>query len=103
MTQTCSKEKWEEEEKKIVKSMSKYKTSQHCETWHKSPCPNCAAVNWIFMNRKMEACKCHKCEKVFWISEEIYEDYKTSLVMGEVFDFDPKKVEDIFIGMEKPD
>jgi len=83
--------------------MSRYKIALDCEPWQKAICSNCNASNWILMTKNMEACKCHKCEKTFWISEKIYDDYKVSLVMGQVFDYTPKTIEDIFIGMEKPD
>jgi len=103
MGQRCSKEKWEAEEKKIIEEMSRHEIASECEPWEKSTCPHCNAQNWILMTRDMEACKCYKCEKTFWISEKIHEDYKINLIMGQVFDFESKKIESIFKGMEKPD
>ena len=102
MSQKCSKEKWELEEEKIEIGLSKYKISNNCENWYKATCPNCNTPNWILMSRDMEACECHKCNEAFWISQDIYDSHKTSLVMGKVFDHNSKLVEDIFIGMEKP-
>ncbi len=103
MSQTCSKEKWAEEEVKVINVMSCHKISSETEIWQKSICPDCNAQNWILMLSDMEACKCFKCEKTFWISEKIYEDYKTNLVMGQVFDYAPKTIESVFKGIEKPD
>ena len=55
--------------------MSRYKIALDCEPWQKAICSNCNASNWILMTKNMEACKCHKCEKTFWISEKIYDDF----------------------------
>ena len=82
--------------------MSCHEISSETEIWQKSECPACAASNWILMLSDMEACKCWNCQETFWISEKIYDDYKLSLVMAEVFNLTAYE-EYIFNGMENPD
>jgi ribosomal protein S27E len=102
MTKKCSNEKWKEEEQKIVNDLSRYQVSESCETWLKIKCPDCGSINWASMSVRYEACRCHKCKKIFWMSEKIYDDYKTELTMSIVFDFDANWLEDIFDGLEFP-
>jgi hypothetical protein len=96
-------EKWQEEDVKIALDLARYRVSGSCFSWKKSTCPDCGTYNWIDMTVGVESCKCFKCNKVFWISEKIYDDYKLSLVMARVFDFEAKEPEDTFYGMESPD
>lgn len=100
--ETCPPEKWEKEEKKIVADMSKYKISGSSFVWINSTCPDCGTVNWIDMAIDVEACECFKCKKTFWISYEIHEEFKTSLIMSEVFNTTARLSENIFLGMKKP-
>jgi len=103
MNQTCPPEKWEKEEDKIVEKMSKYPISNSSFNWTRSTCPNCGKENWIEMMKDPEACNCFKCKKTFWISEKIYEELKTSLVMANVFNLDDIRNEEFIIdGKEKP-
>lgn len=100
----CSKEKWEEQEDKIVEQMSKYPISGSSFIWISSTCHDCGRVNWIDMMVEVEACKCFNCQKTFWISEKIYEDHKTNLVMANVFNsVDIREEEWVYNGKEKPD
>jgi len=100
----CPKEKWEEQESKVTEEMSKYEVSGSSFTWIKSTCPDCGTVNWIDMLVEVEVCECHKCQKTFWISKKIYEDYKINLVMQKVFDSVPLEEEEWIIkGQVKPD
>lgn len=103
MGQTCPPEKWKEEEDKVVKDMSKYEISLSCEEWFKIICPSCNSHNWVKRTMRNEACKCFGCKNIFWISSQVYDNYKTELVMSKVFDYDAKAHESVFNGMEKPD
>jgi hypothetical protein len=98
----CSKEKWQEEEQNVINSLAKHSISEDCETWYKITCPDCGAVNWVNMYERFEACRCHKCPTIFWVSEKIYDDYKTELTMSIVFNSDANWIEDICDGLEKP-
>jgi ribosomal protein S27AE len=103
MDNTCPPEKWKEEEAKVIKEMSKYDISASSFSWINSTCPDCGAANWVEMSVEMDACQCFRCKKTFWISKSIYENYKTSLVMSKVFDYEAKVPEWVFKGLEKPD
>ena len=103
--ETCPPEKWKEAEEKVKEELSKYKTSQSCFTWVKSTCPDCGTENWIDMTCvKVEGCECFNCKKTFWISEDIYDDYQTTIVMSRVFNSVSSDVEEyIFKGLKKPE
>lgn len=103
MNNHCPKEKWEAVDAEIAKDLTRHKVSGSCFLWEKSTCPDCGTYNWIDMMVNIEACKCHKCNSIFWISEKRYDDYKLTLVMAQVFDLEAKEPEDIFNGMENPD
>lgn len=102
MSNKCSKEKWEAEEQKIIDTLSRHKISKNCNEWLRTICPNCEQRNWVFMSIRFEACKCFNCEKTFWISEKIYDDYKTELTLAEVFDYETNLVPNVFEGLENP-
>ena len=102
MTEKCSNKKWKEKESQVVDSLSRNKISKDCETWLKTSCPECGTTNWISMSIKCEAGKCFKCDRTFWVSEKIYDDYKTEIIMSQVFDYKTSIVENVFKGLEKP-
>ena len=104
MSDSCSQEKWKKEEDKIVEKMSKYEVSASSFIWINSTCPDCGTINWIDMLVEPEACECFKCKKTFWISEKIYNEHKTSLVMLNVFDSVNVRAEEfVFYGQKNPD
>ena len=100
--QKCSKEKWEEEQELIKSSLSRYKIASKCDEWLRTTCPNCGQPNWVYMGIRFEACECFKCEKTFWISNKIYDDYETELTLAEVFGTKANRVAAIFEGLETP-
>lgn len=100
---TCSPERWNEEEEKIKEEMLKYETSSCAFLWIVSTCPDCGAANWIEMDPKMDACLCFRCQKTFWVSEAAYDNYKVEIIMSKVFDYDARVPEWVFKGMKNPD
>jgi hypothetical protein len=47
------------------------------EFYQKHACPNCKAVNWTYHSHSLrsnpispEICKCHSCQKKYWLIDE---------------------------------
>ena len=101
--QKCSNEKWEAEEQKIVDFLSRRQIA-HSANWLQCWCPKCKEVNWALLSEvtRFEACSCFNCEEIFWLSQEIYENYKTELVLSNVFDYQANEQENITKGLKDP-